>query len=109
MFSGEYCEIFKNTCFEEHLRTAVSVLQIIKLVKSIGHLFNQKHDVRWFLIRRFADLFRVYSLLIISRNHFNTFLFLDLQKKEVKQNIAARATCDDIEILIGLDRLLSTT
>ena len=24
MFSSEYCEIFKNTCFEEHLRTAVS-------------------------------------------------------------------------------------
>ena len=26
MFSCEYCEIFKNTYFEEHLRTAVSVI-----------------------------------------------------------------------------------
>ena len=24
MFSSEYCEIFKNTYFEEHLRTAAS-------------------------------------------------------------------------------------
>ena len=26
MFSGEYCEISKNTYFEEHLRTAASEL-----------------------------------------------------------------------------------
>ena len=25
MSSFEYCEIFKNTCFEEHLETAASV------------------------------------------------------------------------------------
>ena len=24
MFFCEYCEIFKNTCFEEHLRTTAS-------------------------------------------------------------------------------------
>ena len=24
MFSSEYCKIFKNTCFEEHLLTAAS-------------------------------------------------------------------------------------
>ena len=29
----------------------------------------------------FVDLVRVCLLLIISRNHFNTFLLLDLQKK----------------------------
>ena len=34
----EYCEIFKNTYFEEHLGTAASVLLILKLVISIGHL-----------------------------------------------------------------------
>ena len=33
----------------------------------------------WFLLRRFLDLVRVYSLQIISRNHSNTFLLLDLQ------------------------------
>ena len=26
VFSCEYCKILKNTCFEEHLRTAASVL-----------------------------------------------------------------------------------
>ena len=34
----ECCEIFKNTYFQEHLRTASSVLLIIKLVISTGHL-----------------------------------------------------------------------
>ena len=28
----EYCKIFKNTCFEEYLQTAASVLLIIKLL-----------------------------------------------------------------------------
>ena len=29
MFSYEYCEIFKNTYFEEHLQTAASIIQSI--------------------------------------------------------------------------------
>ena len=32
VFSCEYSKIFKNTYFEEHLRTAASVLIIIELV-----------------------------------------------------------------------------
>ena len=28
VFSREYCEIFKNTYFEEHLRTAASVYSV---------------------------------------------------------------------------------
>ena len=28
-FSSEYCEIFKNTYFEEHLPTAVSVFNLL--------------------------------------------------------------------------------
>ena len=43
-------------------------------------LLNQKYDVGWFLLRGFVDLVRLYSLLIIIRNHFNTVLSLDLQK-----------------------------
>ena len=39
VLSCGYCEIFKNTYFEEHLRTAASVLLIIKLIIiNIGHL-----------------------------------------------------------------------
>ena len=43
VFSCEYCEIFKNTYFEEHLQAAASVLPIIKLLISIGHLFLIKN------------------------------------------------------------------
>ena len=46
VFSCEYCEIFKNTYFEEHLQTAASVFLIIKLVISIGHLFLIK-NITW--------------------------------------------------------------
>ena len=84
MFSCEYCEILKKTYLEEHLRMAASVLLIIKLVMEIlgicQPLLNQKHNVEWFLPKWFADLVRVYFLLIISGNHSNTFLIIDLQK-----------------------------
>ena len=43
VLSCEYCEIFKNTYFEEHLRTAASVLLIIKLLISVGDLFLVKN------------------------------------------------------------------
>ena len=75
VFSCEYCEIFMNTYFEEHLQTAASVLLIIKLVynKYWASLLNQKHNMGWFQLRRFVDLVRVYSLLITIRNHSNPF------------------------------------
>ena len=41
-------------------------------------LLNQKHNVEWFLLKRFVDLFRV--CYIISRSHSNTFLLINLQK-----------------------------
>ena len=80
----EACNFIKmrlqHIYFEEHLRTATSVLLIIELVISIGHLptshLNQKHNVGWFLLRRFKDLVRVYSLLIISRKPFQ-HVFID--------------------------------
>ena len=75
VFPCEYCEIFKNTCFEEHLRTAASVLLIIELKLQILRicrpLLNQKHNMEWFLLQRFVDLVRIYFLLIVSRNHSN--------------------------------------
>ena len=72
VLSCEYCEIFKKTYFEKHLRTAASVLLIIKLIiMNIGHLLNQKHNMEWFLPQRFVDLVRIHSLLIVSRNHSN--------------------------------------
>ena len=41
--SCKYWKIFKNTYFEEHLQTAVSIRLIIKLVISIWHLFLIKN------------------------------------------------------------------
>ena len=40
----------------------------------------QKHNVRWFLLTRLVDLFRVCSSHIISRNHYKTFLLINWQK-----------------------------
>ena len=36
----------------------------------------------WFLLRRFVDLVRVYSVLTISRTHSNTFLLIDMKKRK---------------------------
>ena len=79
--SWKYCEIFKNTYFEEHLQMAASVLLIIKLITiNIGQKHNinknitwnnQKHNMEWFLLQRFVDLVKIYFLLIVSRNHSN--------------------------------------
>ena len=43
---------------------------------------------------------RVYSLLIVSRNHFNNFM-IDQQKTEIcpKEYIAVRAICSDTRVL----------
>ena len=62
----EYCEVFINIYFEEHLRTAAFVLRP-------SLLLNQKHNVGWFLLR-FVNLLWVFSLLISSRNHSNAFI-----------------------------------
>ena len=34
-------------------------------------LLNQKHNIKWFLLRSFVDLVSIYFLLIVSRNHPN--------------------------------------
>ena len=75
VLSCEYCEILKNTYFEEHLQMAASVFLIIKLIiiniRHLRPLLNQKHNMEWFLLQRFVDLVRIYFLLIVSRNHSN--------------------------------------
>ena len=46
MFSCEYCEIFKNTYFEEYLRTAAFLLNFVTLFPVILWLINnvKKHE-----------------------------------------------------------------
>ena len=45
---------------------------------------NQKHNVGWFLPKKFVDLFR--ERYIINRKHSNTFLLIDLQKTKLVQS-----------------------
>ena len=77
MLSCEYCEIFKNTYFIEHLRTAASVLLIKKLL--IKYLASADlcsiKIITWFLLRRFVYLLRIYFSLVISTNHSNRVKF----------------------------------
>ena len=44
-------------------------------------LLNQKHNVGWFPPKSFVDLLRICYLNIISRNHCNTLLLINLQKR----------------------------
>ena len=69
--------------FIEHLRWLLlsvwwsncSVLGICR-----PSLSNQKHNVGWFLLKRFVDLGRLCSLHIISRNHSKTFSLINTHK-----------------------------
>ena len=56
--------------------TNCSVMSICR-----SSLLNQKHNVGWFPLKKFVDLFRVCCLHIISRNHSNRLLLINLQKK----------------------------
>ena len=51
------------------------------VVKYWANLILIKKITECFLLRRYVDLVRVYSLLII-RNHYNTFLLTDLQNNK---------------------------
>ena len=45
VFSSEYCEIFKNTYFEEHLQTAISVLSPLNKLLSIEYTSMEEFSV----------------------------------------------------------------
>ena len=52
-------------------------------------------------IKKVVNLIRVSSLHIISRNHSNTFLLINLQNTKTwpKENIAARTISSDLKVL----------
>ena len=56
-------------------------------------------------------IYSVYYLLVISRNHSNTFLLIDLQKTKLFQNKILKKGLffPDIRILTDFDKFLSTT
>ena len=69
-------------------------------------LLNQKHNVGWFLLKRFVDLFRVRH--IISTNYSSTFLSAGKQKlvqdKTLQQGLFVLVlTFDSLDILISAE------
>ena len=77
----EYCETFTKSFF---YRTPP--------VASVDLLFWIKNNVGWFLLR-FLDLVIVRYLHIISRNHFNMLLLINLQKKLVQSKAMPLFCC----------------
>ena len=88
VFSCEYCKIFTNSFIDR----ALPVAAFVSFIKFSGHLpislLNQKHNLGWFLPKRFVDLVRVSYLHSISRNHSKSFHWLTCRKQELVQSKA---------------------
>ena len=87
VFSCEYGEIFTNSFFH---RTPPVV--------SVHLFFLIKNNVEWFLLKRFVDFVMVRYLHIISRNHCNMLLLINLQK--TKKLFQSKALQQKLLILI---------
>ena len=69
-------------------------------------LLNQKHNVGWFLIKRFVDLFRV--CYVISRDHSSTFFLVNLQETNLsKERHSSKGYLFSYQIFDSLDILIS--
>ena len=75
-------QLYYNTRRFQHKYFLVNIVKFLRtpILKNICEelllyicrpLFNQKHNMEWFLLQRFVDLVRIYFLLIVSRNHSN--------------------------------------
>ena len=86
VFSYEHCEIFKNSFLYRTTTSSGCFCQFDKGANCsvLGNcrppLINQKHNMGWFLLKRFVRLCRAFSLHITSRNHYKTFLLINMQK-----------------------------
>ena len=86
VFSSEHYEIFKNSFLYRATTSSGCFSQFDKVTNYLvlgicwPSLVNQKYNVGWFLLKRFVHLHRACSLHIISRNHSNTLLLINMQK-----------------------------
>ena len=116
-FSCEHCEVFKNSflyrtitsrgCFCQFDKVAnCSVLGICR-----PSLINQKYNVGWFLLKRSVHLCSACSLHIISRNHSNTFLLINMHKAKTCSNVKhySKGYLFWYQDFHSLDRFLSIT
>ena len=74
-FAVDIAKLLRTAFFRTPLLAAfVSLINYSLLGICRPSFLNQKHNVGWLLLKRFADLVRVCPLHIISRNHSNKFL-----------------------------------
>ena len=85
VFSCEHSEIFSNS-FLYRTTTSGGWFYRLDKVANCSVLYicrpsfiNQKHNVEWFLLKRFAHVWRACSLHIISRNYSDSFLLINMQ------------------------------
>ena len=85
VFSCEHSEIFSNSFL---YRTTTSggwfyrfdkVANCSVLCICRPSFINQKHNVEWFLLKRFVHVWRACSLHIISRNYSDSFFLINMQ------------------------------
>ena len=69
-------------------------------VASVNLFFLIKNNVGWFLVKSFVDLITVRYLRIISRNHSNTPLLINLQKTRKQKLVQSKALQQRLYVLI---------
>ena len=79
VFSCEYCDIFKSTYFEEHLRKAASVFYntFFILRSRLSFVFNTFFyftSISFFLITDIIKTFKVYLLVILLKLSLEAYL-----------------------------------
>ena len=94
LFSSEYCEIFKSTYFEEHLRTAASKILFIRSFNTRlkNRLFEHQHQKQvkmfvfyhdWFLSHEVC-IYIQYFFCVVRNISFRTPNLLKLTKRTSK-------------------------
>ena len=72
-FLDNIAKFLKIAFFTERIQFDAAFVSLIKQMFIISNcrssLLNQKHNMEWFLLLRFVDVFRVCYLHIIARNH----------------------------------------
>ena len=108
----ECCKILGTPVSKNICKRLLLIFKLLMLLLGICRpsLLNQKHNVGWFLLIRFIDLARVYSSLVISRNHSNTFV-IDMQKTKILTNVkyCNKGSLFWYQDFDSFDKLLSTT
>ena len=78
LFSCKHCEIFKSTYSEMAPSALVMIYYNHKVSNYVLGTYRQKHNVEWFLLRRFLDLVRDIRILTGLDDRFCFCLLLNV-------------------------------